>query len=95
MVLTQEIVFLGFHLSSVAMTICLPQEKIKKIKQEASSLLQRPLVSIQHLDISVGMTTAAGQATPVTLLFHHQLQALINSVISQAQTTEVVQQAYH
>ena len=75
MVLTQEFVFLGFHLSSVAMTVCLPQEKIK---QEASRLLQRPLVLIQYLDISVGMTTAAGQATPVTLLYHHQLQALIN-----------------
>ena len=32
---TQEIVFLGFHLSSAKMTISLPQEKMKRIKQDA------------------------------------------------------------
>ena len=95
MVPTQEIVFLGFHLSSIAMTISLPQEKIKKIKQEAACLLKKPLVSIQHLATFVGMTTAAKQAIPVAPLFHRQLQALINSVVSQAQSAEAVQQAYH
>ena len=94
MVPTQEIVFLGFHLSSIAMTISLPQEKIK-IKQEAACLLKKPLVSIQHLATFVGMTTAARQAIPVAPLFHSQLQALINSVVSQAQSAEAAQQAYH
>ena len=65
MVPTQEIVFLGFHLSLIAMTISLPQEKIKKIKQEAACLLKKPLVSIQHLATFVGMTAAARQAIPV------------------------------
>ena len=41
------------------------------------------------------MTTAARQAIPVAPLFHSQLQALINSVVSQAQSAEAVQQAYH
>ena len=95
MVPTQEMVFLGFHLSSIAMTISLPQEKIKKIKQEAACLLKKPLVSIQHLATFVGMTAAARQAIPVASLFHRQLQALINSVVSQAQSAEAVQQAYH
>ena len=103
MVPTQEIVFLGFHLSSIAMTISLPQEKIKKIKQEAACLLKKPLVSIQHLATFVGMTTAARQAIPVAPLFHHQLQALmlycstalLSGMVSQAQSEEAVQQAYH
>ena len=43
----------------------------------------------------VGMTTAASQAIRVATPFHHQLQVLINSVISQAQSKVEVQQAYH
>ena len=48
-----------------------------------------------HLVTSVGMTTAARQAIPVAPLVHHQLQALINSIVSLAQSTEAAQQAYH
>ena len=92
---TQEIVFLGFHLSSAKITISLPQEKIKRIKQDAVHLLQKPLVSIQEMATFVGKTTAASQAIRVAPLFHRQLQALINSVISQAQLKVEVQQAYH
>ena len=92
---TQEIVFLGFQLSSAKMTISLPQEKMRKIKQEAVHLLQKPLVSIQELATFVGKTTAARQAISVAPLFHRQLQALINSSISQAQSTVEIQQAYH
>ena len=92
---TQEIVFLGFHLSSAKMTISLPQEEMKRIKLDAVHLLQKPLVSIQEMATFVGKTTAASQAIRVAPLFHRQLQALINSVISQAQSTVEVQQAYH
>ena len=92
---TQEIVFLGFQLSSAKMTISLPQEKMRKIKQEAVHLLQKPLVSIQELATFVGKTTAARQAISVAPLFHRQLQALKNSAISQAQSTVEIQQAYH
>ena len=79
--------FLGFQLSSAKMTISLPQEKMRKIKQEAVHLLQKPLVSIQEFATFVGKTTAARQAISVAPLFHRQLQALINSSISQAQST--------
>ena len=82
---TQEIVFLGFQLSSAKMTISLPQEKMRKIKQEAVHLLQKPLVSIQELATFVGKTTAARQAISVAPLFHRQ----------QAQSTVEIQQAYH
>ena len=92
---TQEIVFLGFHLSSVEMTISLPQEKMKRIKQDAVHLLQKPLVLIQEMATFVGKTTAASKAIRVAPLFHRQLQALINSVISQAQSKVEVQQTYH
>ena len=92
---TQEVVFLGFHLFISKMTISLPQEKMKRIKQDAVHLLQKPLVSIQEMATFVGKTTAASQAIRVAPLFHRQLQALINSVISQAQLKVEVQQAYH
>ena len=40
MIPNQEIVFLGFHLSSVAMTICLPQEKSKNQTESNSPTSQ-------------------------------------------------------
>ena len=42
MVHTQKIVFLGFHLLLIAMIISLPQEKIKKFKQEEACFLKKP-----------------------------------------------------
>ena len=89
---THEIVFLGFHLS---LTISLPQEKMKKIKQDAVHLLQKPQVSIQELAIFVGKTTAASQAIRVAPLLHRQLQAQINREIPQAQSKVEVQHGYH
>ena len=77
------------------MTIFLPQEKLKRIKQDAAHLLQKPLVSIQEMATFMGKTTAASQAIRVAPLFHRQLQALINSVISLAQSKVEVQQVYH
>ena len=81
---TQEIVFLGF--SSFISKNDHFSPKMKRIKQDALHLLQKPLVSIQEMATFVGKTTAARQAIRVAPLFHHQLQALINSVISRAQS---------
>ena len=57
---------------------------MKKIKQDAVDLLQKPPMSIKKMATFVGKTTAASQAIRMAPLFHRHLQALINSVISQA-----------
>ena len=77
---TQEIVFLGLHLSTLSMQVSLPTEKINKIKQEARGLLSKTEASVQRLAAFVGMTVAAKQAIRMSLLYHRHLQALINSV---------------
>ena len=46
---TQEIVFLGLHLSTLSMQVPLPTEKINKIRQEAKALIARTETSVQSL----------------------------------------------
>ena len=90
---TQEIVFLGFRISTKTMTISLPMDKIRNIVQEAKRLLGKNAVSVRNLAAFVGKTTAAKQAIRVAPLFHRHLQALINNIISHL-TTEEMCKAY-
>lgn len=90
---TQEIVFLGFRISTKTMTISLPTDKIRDIVQEAKRLLEKKAVSVRDLAAFVGKTTAAKQAIRVAPLFHRHLQALINNIISHL-TTEEMCKAY-
>ena len=59
---TQEIVFLGFQISTSTMTVSLPAKKMRKIVQEARKLLGKTIVSVRELVAFVGKTTAARQA---------------------------------
>ena len=86
---------LGFSYFISKMTISLPLENMRKIKQDTVHLLQKPLVSIQKIVTLVGKTTAASQAIRVAPLFHCQFQALINSLVSQVQVKVEIQQVYH
>ena len=92
---TQEIVFLGLHLSTLSMQVSLPTEKINKIKQEARGLLSKTEASVQRLAAFVGMTVAAKQAIRMSPLYHRHLQALINRVLPMARSLEEVKQSYH
>ena len=89
----------GGHLSSVisttAMQVSLPKEKLARIQQEARLLQAKTTVSVQKLAAFVGMTTAAKQAVRMAPLFHRHLQALINIVVSLATSVEEVKQSYH
>ena len=88
---TQEILFLGFWISTKSMTASLPREKLRKIMQEAHQLSQRASVSLQEI---AGKTTATRQAIRVAPLFHQHLQALINRVIPFAASKEELQSCY-
>ena len=91
---TQEILFLGFWISTKSMTVSLPREKLRKIMQEAHQLSQRTTLSLQEIAGFVGKTTAARQAIRVAPLFHRHLQALINKVIPFVASKEELQSCY-
>ena len=92
---SQEIVFMGYQLSTVTMTISLPVEKMQKIQQEALQLLKETIVSIWKIAAFIGMTNAARQAVTIALLFHRHLQALVNRALYLADSPETMKQKYH
>lgn len=79
---SQVVVFLGYHISTVTMTISLPLEN----SAVGNTFVER-VISI--------MTYAVRHAIAVAPMYHHQLQALINRVIPLAGPSEGVKQSYH
>ena len=93
---SQEVVFLGYLISTVTINISLPSEKMRKIQQEATDLLKAASVSIWQIAAFIGMTNAAKQAIPMASMYHRQLQALINRVIPLAGSEiQAMRQSYH
>ena len=56
---TQKLVFLGFQLDSIKMTISLTGEKAQKIKESCHKVLQPPQPTIQEVARIIGMFTAS------------------------------------
>ena len=54
----QQIEFLGFMINSCSMTIYLPSQKIKSIKQRCSSLLRDQVTTVRKLSQVIGMLVA-------------------------------------
>ena len=81
---TQRIIFLGFLIDSVNMTISLPEKKQLAIIQKANSLLGQNLVSIRNLCQFVGMCSATHPALRQVPLFYRKIQLSINKVLSKA-----------
>ena len=93
---SQEVVFLGYYISTATMNISLLSEKMRKIQQEATHLLKEVSLSIWQIAAFIGMTNVARQAIPMAPMYHHQLQALINRVIPLAgPAPQVMRQSYH
>ena len=88
----QEIVFLGLAISTLAMQVTLPKEKMAHVQQEAKTTAFKGSTEGHSF---VGMTTAAKQAIRMAPLFHRHLQALINGVVPLASTIEEVKQSYY
>ena len=78
----QELQFLGFSIDSVAMTIRVPQEKLKKMQSKAKELLSSPTTSGREVARFVGITSSLALGIPPTLLFYRALQRAKNSVIN-------------
>jgi len=71
---TQEIIFLGFVLNSVRMTITLTLEKKEKIRQLCLEIIRKPDISIRKLACIIGNLVAAIPAVPYGKLFYRELE---------------------
>ena len=72
----QQIEFLGFMINSCSMTIYLPSQKIKSIKQRCSSLLRDQVTTVRKLSQVIGMLVATKLAVLPAPLHYRALQQL-------------------
>ena len=85
---TQRLEFLGFEIHTQSMTLSIPQEKIRKIQQDARRLMVKTSVSVREVAQFVGKETATMQALPTAPLHYRALQFLMNSVHPEDQVQE-------
>ena len=78
---TQEILFLGFTISSTTMEIRLPGDKIKQIRQDARKLLDTQYPQALALSRLLGKLNHAAQAIPPAPLFYRNLQLCLQSAL--------------
>ena len=81
----QSTEFLGFLIKSVTLQIQMPQEKLRKIQQDARGLLLHQSVTVRDLARFVGKTTASCKAIWQAPLHYRGIQALMNSVSPEAE----------
>ena len=81
---TQVIIFLGFVINSVEMTITLTTEKKEKIKELCECMLQNNKLSIRDVAKLIGNLVAAFEAVPMGQLYYRcletqKIEALVQS----------------
>ena len=71
---SQKIVFLGYVIDSLAMTVSLPEEKLNKLKEQTLSLWERPQCSIRELAHVVGLIVSSFSAIKPARLYYRDLE---------------------
>ena len=79
---SQSILFLGFTVNSIAMTLSLPEEKITTIQKEAHSMLTKPTVSARSIARLVGLMSASIPAVLPAPLHYRALQRAKNLAVA-------------
>ena len=87
---SQEIQFLGFVVNSVAMTMSLPEEKVKSMAMACQVILNQEKVTVRELSRVLGKMTAASQAVLPAPLCYRNLQRVKNSAYARAQSYKAV-----
>ena len=78
---SQEIEFLGFIVNSLNLSLSLPTDKIKKVRQNCQRLLDNPVVTVWELAKFLGLLSASIQAVFPAPLNYRYLQHAKNSVL--------------
>ncbi len=86
---SQQIEFLGFLIDSVALSLQLPGEKLRKIRKQCQKLLNLGEVSIRELSKFLGLLTSSIQAVFPAPLDYRQLQRLKNHSLNTLQSYDV------
>ena len=73
---TQKIEFLGFQIDSQRMTISLPQQKIKSLKQRARHLCRVSQVSVREIAQILGLMISVQPAILPAPLFYRKIERL-------------------
>ena len=71
---SQKIVFLGYVIDSVAMTVSLPGEKLNKLKEQTLSLSRKPQCSIRELAHVIGLIVSSFPAIKPARLYYRDLE---------------------
>ena len=71
---SQKIVFLGYVIDSVAMTVSLPEEKLNKLKEQTLSLSRKPQCSIRELAHVIGLIVSSFPAIKSARLYYCDLE---------------------
>ena len=92
---TKELEFLGFQLCSMTMRLSVPTEKLRKIQQDAQSMLQQSSVSVREIAWFVEKATATLRVIPLAPLHYQALQVQMNSVLLLNHNQEEISDKYN
>ena len=67
-------VFLGYVINSVEMTVSLTQEKLIKLKEQSLSLREKPQCSIRELAHVIGLIVSSFPAIKPARLYYRDLE---------------------
>ena len=70
---SQKIVFLGYVIDSVAMTVSLPEEKLNQLKEQKLSLWERPQCFIRELAHVIGLIVSSFPVIKPARLYYRDL----------------------
>ena len=71
---SQKIVFLGYVIDSVEMTVSLPEEKANKLKEQTLALSERPQCSSRELAHLIGFIVSSFPAIKPARLYYRDLE---------------------
>ena len=71
---SQKMVFWGYAIDSVEMTVSLPEEKLNKLKEETLALWEKPQCSIRDLAHVIGLVVSSLPAIKPARLYYRDLE---------------------
>ena len=87
---SHEIEFLGYAVNSLNLSLSLPKDKIKKVRQNCQKLLANPVVTVRKLAKFLGLLSSSIQAVFPAPLHYRYLQHAKNTVLKRQKSYEAL-----